>query len=308
MDRLPGRRDVNVMLPADEIRNRLRGPICSIPTPFRRDGEIDEGGVRRVIDLGLDGGTQVIMLTWGDSLFSVLTDDEVYRLTQLVVEYVAGRAVVVAADRSWWTGKVVDFGRWCHDLGADMLMVRPPDWVPTTPDMLTAHYAATAEVLPLMLVGRVPFETLAMLAADVPGVVAFKDDIGGNYGLQVARRYAKRWALISSGHKWAHRNLWPYGCGGWLSNHICFAPQVPQAYWQALQSGDDAAVTEVIFRYDEPWWDMANTFPGGPDNLWHATLEVFGIAERWRRSPYGSADDSDIERLRAFYRRLGLIH
>ena len=295
------------MRASHEIQSRLVGPVCSIPTPFTQDGDIDEEGVRRVIDVGLNGGTQVIMLTWGDSLFSVLTDEEVYHLTALVVEYVAGRALVVASDRSWWTGKAVEFARWCSDQGADMLMLRPPDWASTTPKMLAAHYAAVAEVIPVMLVGHVPFETLTILATDVPGVIAFKDDIGGNYGLQVARHYVKRWAMISSGHKWAHRKLWPYGCTSWLSNHICFAPQVAQAYWKALQSNNEAAVTEIIFRYDEPWWDMANTFPGGPDNLWHATLEVFGVAERWRRAPYASAHDDDLERLRVFYEALGLM-
>ena len=62
-----------------------------------------------------------------------------------------------------------------------------------------------------------------------------------------------------------------------------------------------------FFKYDEPWWDMAAAFPDGPDNLWHATLEVFGIAERWRQSPYTSATDTDLDRLRAFYQELGLL-
>jgi dihydrodipicolinate synthase/N-acetylneuraminate lyase len=101
--------------------------------------------------------------------------------------------------------------------------------------------------------------------------------------------------------------LWPYGSVGWLSNFIIFAPQIDRVYWAAIQQGDMARAKEIIFRYDEPWWDEAAAFPGGADGLWHATLEVFGIAPRWRRSPYGAASDAELERLRGLYRGLGLL-
>lgn len=113
---------------SDEIRGRIAGPVCSFPTPFTRDGAIDEQAARRIIDVAIDGGSDMIMLTLGDSLFTILTDDEVVRLTRLVVEHVARRALVVAADRMWWTGKVVEFATYCRELGVDILMIRPPDW------------------------------------------------------------------------------------------------------------------------------------------------------------------------------------
>ncbi len=39
------------------------------------------------------------------------------------------------------------------------------------------------------------------------------------------------------------------------------------------------------------------------DELWmyHGAQEVFGIAERWRRPPYLSLTDPEMERLRAFF-------
>ena len=61
----------------DEIRARLRGPVNSLPTIFTRDGELDHHGIRAAIDRTIANGGNVIMLTWGDSLISLLTDDEV---------------------------------------------------------------------------------------------------------------------------------------------------------------------------------------------------------------------------------------
>jgi len=288
------------------LQARLRGPVCSIPTTFTDTGQINEDGVRRIIDIAIAGGSQVVMLTWFDSLYPLLSDDEVLALTRLVVKHVAGRAIVIAADRSWWTGQAADYARFARDQGADLVMVKPPQLGKTSPERLAEHFATVADVLPVMLVGHIPFETLAALKSH-PAIVAFKDDVLGQYGFQVARQYSKQWVYITSGHMWEHAALWPYGAAGWLSNFIIFAPQIDQTYWAALKQGNFGKVKDVILRYDEPWWDLANVFPGGADALWHATLEVFGIAPRWRRSPYGAASEVELDRLRDFYRQLELL-
>ena len=74
-----------------------------------RDGEIDYDSLRGLVERGIEGGSTTMLLTYGDSLFSLLTDDEVAEVTRVVAEQTAGRAAVVAADRIWWTGKAVAF-------------------------------------------------------------------------------------------------------------------------------------------------------------------------------------------------------
>ena len=34
----------------DEVRALLEGPVCSIPTPFKADGELDWDGVANIIE------------------------------------------------------------------------------------------------------------------------------------------------------------------------------------------------------------------------------------------------------------------
>ncbi|MSS72920.1 MAG: dihydrodipicolinate synthase family protein [Candidatus Latescibacteria bacterium] len=292
----------------DEIRARIRGPVCSFPTPFTRDGEIDEVASGRVIDLAVSGGSDIILLTYGDSLFTILTDEEVARLTRRVAEQTGGRALVVAADRMWWTGKTVDFAAFCRGVGADVLMVRPPDWGKSaTPESLAAHYAAVAEVIPVMLVGMPPLRTLEILADTAPNVVAFKEDMDISYAYRVARQYGDRWPMMAGGGKARHLMLWPAGVRASFSIYIHFAPEVTRAYWKALEAGDFAEACRIIDTYDEPLFRMGETFPGGLDSLIHAAMEVFGVAQRWRRSPYISAGDEDVERLRGFFQDVGLL-
>jgi dihydrodipicolinate synthase/N-acetylneuraminate lyase len=295
-------------LTPDEIRARIRGPVCSFPTPFTREGEIDEAASQRIIDLAISGGSDVILLTYGDSLFTILTDEEVARLTRLMVDQTAGRALVVAADRMWWTGKAVAFAAFCRDAGADVLMIRPPDWGGSpTPESLAAHYAAVAGVMPVMLVGNVPFRTLEILAEGSPGVVAFKEDVSVDYAYRFVRQYGDRWPMTAGGGKARHLMLWPAGVGASFSIYIHFAPRVTQAYWRALKEGDLAEARRVVDTYDLPLFRMGESFPGGLDSLIHAAMEAFGVAGRWRRSPYVSAGDEDVERLRGFFQGVGLL-
>src|SRR6185312_14300727 len=124
-----------------EIRHALSGPIASISTPFTRDGAIDYRGLRTIIDYAIAAGSRTVLLTYGDSLYSLLTDQEVAEVTKVTVEHTANRAMVVAADRIWWTGKTAEFARYCREIGADMLMVLPPEWFGScTIDTLVAHY------------------------------------------------------------------------------------------------------------------------------------------------------------------------
>ena len=86
-----------------EIRQALTGPVASVHTPFQRDGSIDFAGLRAQVDFTIGAGGKTVLLTYGDSLFSALTDEEVAEVTRAVVEQTARRAMVVAADRAWAT-------------------------------------------------------------------------------------------------------------------------------------------------------------------------------------------------------------
>ena len=115
-------------LPRQEIRSALTGPFGSIRTPFNRDGSVDTEGLRNHVERNLENGAGTVLLTAGDSHFHILSDSEIAQVTRVVVEQTAGRALVVAADRYHSTSRAVEFARYVRDVGADVLMVLPPDW------------------------------------------------------------------------------------------------------------------------------------------------------------------------------------
>ncbi len=288
-----------------ELRSLLTGPVMSVHTPFFRDGEIDYGSLRGLVDRGIDAGSTTMLLTYGDSLFSLLTDDEVAEVTRVVAEQTAGRAAVVAADRIWWTGKTVEFARYAREVGADVLMVLPPDWAGScTADTFVAHYSAAAAEIPVMVVTNVfsrshdlGLAVLQRLRDEAPGVIAIKDDLVGAFARKMAMLLHGHWAVISGGQKANHFDLIHYGCDGYLSTLVTFAPQITQAYWQAVQAGELDAAAGIMRDYDMPYFSYVLSVEGSFDAALHGTYELFGLAQRWRRPPYHSLTDEQMDAL-----------
>ena len=286
----------------------------SVHTPFTRDGAIDYGSLRGLVERGIEAGSTTMLLTYGDSLFSLLTDDEVAAVTRVVAEQTAGRAVVVAADRIWWTGKTVEFARYAREVGADVLMVLPPDWAGScTADSFVAHYGAVAAEIPVMVVTNafsrsqaMGLEVLRRLRDDVPGVIAIKDDLVGVFARKMAILLRGHWSIISGGQKQNHFDLIHYGCDGYLSTFVTFAPHVTQAYWQAVQTEDWVEAARIIREYDMPYFDYVLDVIGGFDAALHGTFEHFGLSQRWRRPPYHSLTDEQMEQLSQLFLDLNL--
>jgi len=299
-----------------EMRAALSGPWPSIRIPFTRHGEIDFAALRGHLDFFMAAKARAVVLTWGDSLFSLLTEDEIARVTKEVVQHVRKRALVVAADGSWWTKKTLEFANYCARLGADLLMVKPPDWAgSTTLDTLVAHYRAVSQEIPVMLVTNYlgsrgmafGLDLCKRLREEVPGVVAVKDDVGGEFACKMCLLTHDRWALGAGGQKQNHMLLLPYGVDGYLSTFVTFKPEIAWRYWAAVERSDLRAARAVIRDYDMPLFDYLIASPGSFDAAIHGIYELFGLAKRYRRPPYHSLTDKQMEELAEFLRKRKIL-
>jgi dihydrodipicolinate synthase/N-acetylneuraminate lyase len=300
-----------------EVREALSGPWPSISTPFTRHGEIDYPSLYKMLDFMIEEGkAKAVVLTGGDSLFSLLTDDEIARLTKEVSRHVKGRAYFVAATDRWWTGKTAEFAKYSQEVGADMLMVWPPDWAAsTTVDTLVDHYAAAAKHIHVMLVTGylkprgIPFalELVKRLCEEVPGVVAMKDEVSGVFARKICLATSEHWAVSAAGQKQKHMNMLPYGATGYLSTIIQFKPEIAWRYWNAIQAGDLQAASAVIRDYDMPLFDYLIKLEGSFDAGIHGIFELFGLAKRYRRAPYYSLNDRQMEQLADHLKKIQLL-
>jgi len=232
-----------------DIRDRLAGPVTSVPVTFTADGEVNWDGVCNTIEAGIAGGSNVSLLTYGDGQFDLLSDAEHARLTRTLIEQSAGRSLTVAANRRWPLRKRIEYAEFCRDLGVDLLMCCQPDvMLVARPDMdVAGYYKALADVMPVMLVGWPEFPVLDQLV-DHPRICTFKHDGTIDYGLKACRRYGDRFAAMTGGGLGLHYAFWPYGCRAFMSIWPALKPEMDRRYWQAVQAGDSETAVEMLRR------------------------------------------------------------
>ncbi len=291
----------------DDIRRLLEGPVSSIPTPFKENGDIDWGGVGNIIEVAIGGGSGVILLTAGDSQLFFLTEAEIAQLTRFTIDRTAGRALTVAATGLWSTRQAEAFARQCVEWGADLLM-STTEILGADPAGLAAHYAALSRIIPVMLVGFPAHQVLDMLD-DKPGICCLKEDGPEAYAVQTLQKYSPRLKVMTGGWLWRHLLEWPFGCTAFMDWSTSFAPHVGASYWKALRRGDTAEAARVTVAVEKPMKDLTAA-PGlekGWQTVWRAALELNGVASRYLRPPQLSVTDEDLERIRSTMEQVGLL-
>jgi len=68
-----------------------------------------------------------------------------------------------------------------------------------------------------------------------------------------------------------------------------------------VQANDLGTEREIIEKYDHPL-----IYHEYSDPFWHATLEYFGVAQRYLRPPQHSFTDEEMQKVKAFFDKLGV--
>ena len=284
----------------EEFRGRLRGPIVSIPTPFTADFKVDYDGLRRMIRRALDKGISIFDLTYGDSQFRSLAYEEIKDLTRVVAEAVGDKGMTIAGSGPWWTARAVEFARHAESVGASALEVMLPE--SGDEDGYVKHFQeiARATRLPLVLRGKLSTELLARLV-EIDSVVAMKQDVTEAYFVETLIHFGHRLNSYSGGSlEWFIVGQ-PYGAVASFDTYATFAPEISLRFWKAVQANDLDTKREIIEKYEHPLISHEYSDP-----FWHATLEYFGVAKRYLRPPQHSFTDEEMQKVKAFYDKLGI--
>jgi dihydrodipicolinate synthase/N-acetylneuraminate lyase len=98
-------------------------------TPFHEEGSIDEASLRKEIDFSIAHGAAAICGPGFGAEFYKLSDPERYRFAEVLVGQARGRVPVIISTGSGSVYNTVEFSKFAERLGADCLMVVPPQRV-----------------------------------------------------------------------------------------------------------------------------------------------------------------------------------
>jgi 4-hydroxy-tetrahydrodipicolinate synthase len=134
-------------------RNKMfTGTGTALVTPFRTDGTVDEGTLRRLIQRQIDAGVDFLVPcgTTGES--PTLTHEEHVRVVEIAVALAKGKVPVLAGAGGYNTAEVIAMARELAELGADGFLSVTPYYNKPTQEGLFQHYRAIAEAVPLPII------------------------------------------------------------------------------------------------------------------------------------------------------------
>ena len=163
-----------------------QGSLVALITPFR-NGTVDEAKLRELVDFQIASGTNGLVPCGTTGEAATMSDDEVDRVIEIVVDQARGRVPIIAGTGANDTRKTIKYTEHARERGADAALIVTPYYNKPTPEGVYQHFKAIGQAcdLPVILYnipGRtgsnVPPETIVRIAREIPTVVGVKEASG----------------------------------------------------------------------------------------------------------------------------------
>lgn len=289
----------------------LGGVLFFPVTPFTAAGDVDLDKLAEHVAKGVDAGPGGVFIACGTGEFHALEAGEFAAVVRTAVEAVAGRVPVYAgAGGSVAQAKV--FAQAAETAGADGILLLPPYLVSMPQAGLVAYTRAVAgaTALPVIVYNRANArytEASAVEVAHISNVVGFKDGTGDiDRVARIVRAVTD--ALEPSGKPFQFFNGLPtaevsqqayraIGVTLYSSATFAFAPELALAFYDALESGDEALVAALLREFFHPLVRLRDTVPGYAVSLIKAGVTLEGIDAGPVRPPLVDAAREDVAEL-----------
>ncbi|NVI08353.1 4-hydroxy-tetrahydrodipicolinate synthase [Paraburkholderia youngii] len=280
----------------------FKGIVPALITPMTPAEEVDEIGLRTLIDRLIDAGVHCLFVLGTNGEFIALSETEKLRVAAIAVEQARGRVPVIAGTGAYATRDVVELNHKMHDVGVDALSVITPYFNGATQQELFIHYERIARgtSLPVMLY-TIPAKAGVTLNVDtvrrlseIPNIRGIKDS-GGDFDRLVQLISLRRddfavftgtdsmilWTLIAGGD----------GAVAATTNAV---PSVVMSIWNNFQAGN----IEAARRAQESLRALRDAFAlGTMPVVLKTAAAMLGMPAGPARSPAQPLDDAARERL-----------
>lgn len=280
----------------------FKGIVPALITPMTGDEEIDEAGLRTLVDRLIDAGVHGLFVLGTNGEFISLSQQEKLRVARIAVEQSRGRVPVIAGTGAYATREVVELNSKMLDQGVDAVSVITPYFNGATQPELLRHYERIAQStsLPVMLY-TIPAKTGVTLNIDtvrrlseIPNIRGIKDS-GGDFDrlLQLINLRRDDFAVFTGTDSMI---LWTLMAGGdgAVAATTNAVPGVVVSIWDNFQKGDIAAARKA----QEALRPLRDAFALGTLPVVLKTAAgLLGMPAGPARSPAQPLDAAALERL-----------
>lgn len=292
-----------------ELKNRIKGPVFSIITPFKNNGkDIDFGSLEDYIQYLYDNGAKIFYAMAFNTRYLLMNEEEIFKVNECVIRKIKSfndknTIIIVGDPLDCSTETSIKFAQHAKDLGADMISLIYRAYL-FFDDHVFNHYNTIANSVDIpILIHEMPFmkgipahqtgnwslELLDRLA-NIPNVIAVKEDAKlDDYTKDIVDKISDRVAIVVSGNGMQQWSKVSEKCQAWLSGIGNLLPKVELDYYQYHLNNNKEKCNEIIENIEKPFFFIKDNYS------WHlgikSAMEHLNIMSKQERMPYQELDE-----------------
>ena len=290
---------------------KLSGTITALVTPFAKDGSVDYGKLKELVEAQVAGGVEGIcpVGTTGES--PTLDHAEHHKVIEKVVEFAAGKVAILAGTGANSTAEAISLTKAAIAMGGcDACLQVTPYYNKPNAEGLYRHFSTVADLgLPVVLYnvpgrsGRdIPVDVVARLAKH-PNVVAIKEAAGSVERVNAIKSAVPDFTVLSGDDSLALPMI-SVGAEGLISVASNIIPRETGDMVRAALAGDFAAARAAHMKY----YPLFRTlFIDTNPVMVKEALWLLGRIERTFRLPLCETTDANLEAMRSVLSKTGLL-
>jgi 4-hydroxy-tetrahydrodipicolinate synthase len=291
----------------------FEGSIVAMITPFRENNQIDEEGIKELVEFHINNGTTAIVPcgTTGES--PTLTHDEHKKVIELTIKASAGRIPVIAGTGSNSTAEALDLSASARDMGADGVLLVIPYYNKPTQKGLFLHFKTIAEQVDIpAVVYNIPSRagvnllpsTLAELA-ELKNIVAVKEASGNLEQMAEIMYLCGDKITLLSGDDKLIMPVMSIGGKGVISVVANIIPDKVASLIKAFKEGDCEEALEIfqniVYPLSRSMFYETNPIPV------KTAARLMGLPSGTLRLPLSDMEENNFKMLEGDLKRFGLL-
>ncbi|HWO97932.1 MAG TPA: 2,4-dihydroxyhept-2-ene-1,7-dioic acid aldolase [Bacillus sp. (in: firmicutes)] len=230
-----------------EAKQKLRGSIAPIITPFNENGSVDFETLENLINWHIESGSHGISVTGTTGEPSSLTVEERVKVMEVAAKAVNGRVPFVPGTGSTNHEETLYLTKKAQEIGVDAAMVIVPYYNKPSQHALYKHFKTVADSVDIpIIVYNIPgrtavnleVKTLAKLSQECPNIIGVKESNKDFEHINRVLLECGRDFLLYSGIELLCYPMLAIGGAGYISATANVEPKKVAEVYDAWNEGD----------------------------------------------------------------------
>ena len=290
---------------------KISGTITALVTPFAKDGSVDYGALRALVEEQTAAGIEGICSVGTSGESPTLSHEEHHRVIDKTIEFAAGKALIVAGTGANSTAEALSLTQAAISHGgADACLQVTPYYNKPNAEGLYRHFMTVADLgLPVILYnvpGRagkeIPLDVVVRLAKH-PNIVAIKEAAGSVERVSAIKSLLPDFTVLSGDDSLA-LPMMSVGAEGVISVASNVIPKEMGDMIRLAREGRFAEARAYHAKYYPLFHDL---FIDVNPVMAKEALALMKKVERVFRLPLCETDDTKLAQMRKTLASLGLV-